>query len=205
MSNAAELLTKSSYCRNSKHAKCKTAECGCKCHSPEPVDRIEELAPELLTGEDGQKFEKVESMPKISVEEANAEVSSSTADRNAFEGVDLNDESAVDAVIADVAVAAASKAIADRLDPAKAPAPKPAKKAKAPKEPKPVVVGTIDGKLSNAHKRAIREKMVAHLRALQVDLDDALEGVTAEEVAAYVDTYWVKYIDPARDKARHTK
>lgn len=164
MSNAAELLTKSSYCRNSKHAKCKTAECGCKCHAEADAIRAENAEAtrartEQLTGEVGQKFEKT---------------------ANVFDGVDLDDEQAVDNVIADVAVAAAEQAIADRLDPAKA-------------------------QLSNAHKRAIRVQMVAYLNAMPVELSGDLEGVTPEEAAAYVDTYWVKYIDPARDKARHTK
>lgn len=181
MSNASELLSKSSYCRNSKHTKCKTAECGCKCHaeavSPEPVNRVEELHPDdtaegqQLTGEVGQKFE-------VTIPETDPIKNSLPRD--------------------------AAQVIADRLDPAKAPAPKPAK-VKAPKEPKPVVKGTVDGKLSNTHKRAIRIQMVAYLNAMPVDLQGDLEGVTPEEAAAYVDTYWVKYIDPARDKARHAK
>ncbi len=108
----------------------------------------------------------------------------------------------------DAAVAAARQLVIDRLTnaPAAAPAkPKKVRAPKAPKEPKPVVKGTVDGKLSNAHKRAIRVQMVAYLAAMPVELTGDLEGVTAEEAAAYVDTYWVKYIDPARDKARHAK
>lgn len=111
----------------------------------------------------------------------------------------------------DAAVAAARALVLDRLTnaPAAPAAPaKPAKKArapKAPKEPKPVVKGTVDGKLSNAHKRAIRLQMVSYLAAMEFTLDGDLEGVTPEEAASYVDQYWVKYIDPARDKARHAK
>jgi hypothetical protein len=163
-SNAAraqDLLTKSSYCRNSKHARCKTAGCECKCHS------------------------EVEQLDHSAAEKAAAAVE---AEGTAPEPT-------------------AEQIIADRLDPSKAPAPapKPAKKAKAPKTEKPVVKGTVDGKLSNAHKRAIRVQMVAYLGAMPVELTGDLEGVTPAEAAAYVDTYWVKYIDPARDKARHSK
>lgn len=158
MSNASDLLTKSSYCRNSKHAKCSTEGCGCKCHAP--VDVIPEDA-------------------------------AADAEAAANEPVSNYPGDATDA----------EKLIADRLDPAKAPAPaKPKREAKAPK---PVVKGTVDGKLTNAHKRAIRTQMVTYLAAMPVDLTGDLEGVTPQEAGAYVDTYWIKYIDPARDKARH--
>lgn len=254
MSNAAELLTKSSYCRNSKHAKCKTPACECKCHAlPDTTvseaEYLEAKAATLPVDEDTRTDAELAEVDADA--DANAAISNrpgDMADAPTFVQPDADDTRTVEEQIAAIvenidgdeiedlrdkafaetgcagcaesdqcdidppcapdAITAAQQLILDRLDPSKAPAPEPAKKPrapKAPKEPKPVVKGTVDGKLSNAHKRAIRVQMVAYLAAMPVDLSGDLEGVTPDEAAAYVDTYWVKYIDPARDKARHSK
>ena len=255
MRNAAELLTKSSYCRNSKHAKCKTLGCECKCHAlPDATvseaeyvaakqasidasiaetealqaEATAELADAVQDRADAEPeaqaptFVQPDADETKSVEEQLAEIVSNI-DGDEIE--DLRDKAFAETGCAGCAesdfcdidppraldaITAAQQLILDRLDPSKAPAPapKPAKKPrapKAPKEPKPVVKGTVDGKLSNAHKRAIRIQMVAYLAAMPVELTGDLEGVTPDEAAAYVDQYWVKYIDPARDKARHSK
>lgn len=196
-SNAAraqDLLTKSSYCRNSKHARCKTEGCECKCHTPNtevPSPVIDSI---------------IENIDAVQQDHSVAENAAATAEAK-IEAAGFTEREL--AVIADSSVPeadAAAQLIADRLDPSKAPAPAPKPTNKPKAKAKPVVVkGTVDGKLSNAHKRAIRVQMVAYLAAMPVELTGDLEGVTPEEAAAYVDTYWVKYIDPARDKARHSK
>lgn len=247
MSTAAELLTKSSYCRNSKHAKCKTAGCECKCHTantevPSPtidaiIETIDEVQAQVDATEatDAQLQEQVayakdrgdtdaanEAVAELAARQRIAAVHTETvAAADPLQVAAVRDQVEVEtgcggcdngedcgAGCTDAAVAAARKLVIDRLNNAPAPVAAPAKKVrapKAPKEPKPVVKGTVDGKLSNAHKRAIRLQMVTYLAAMPVDLQGDLEGVTPEEAAAYVDTYWVKYIDPARDKARHAK
>lgn len=37
---ALRTFTKSSYCRNSKHARCKTPECSCQCHPEALIDAV---------------------------------------------------------------------------------------------------------------------------------------------------------------------
>lgn len=100
----------------------------------------------------------------------------------------------------DAAKAAARKLVIDRLLHAPAAPATPVKAPKTPKAAKPK--GTVAGKLSNGQKRVIRVQMARHLEAMVADLSGELEGVTAQEVAEYVDFAWTKYIDPDRERGK---
>lgn len=177
-----DLLTKSSYCRNSKHARCKTEGCSCQCHGA------------------------VETMPEISVEDANAEVAASTADAQEAPAktVDQQIAEAVEGVQGtEIEKARARAAAYEEIAPAKKPRAK--KKAAAPAPD--VAAEPGDGKLTGDQKRALREQMVTYLGAMKFKLGPrvhggVLDGVSPEQAAAYVDQYWVKFIDPERFNGR---